>query len=393
MKSWPLLTANYRYLLKQIARRGGIPRPVLYGMGYCLHTLVANSRLLEVLPLDGALVRAWGPADIAGRERLAVGIRMFQFEDVRFAEVNLPNDDLLAVAADQAERLLARARRLFDETHEENEPPVLSAGHAAALWSNTIGYLEEARLNRINSLGGRARRGVLLTGSPGNGKTTACRWIWEECRRRGWEWTLVTPDRYASARQQDDVESLFSVERRGIIFFDDMDLALRDRETVRETDDQSVFLSAMDGMNVKRGVVFVFTTNCSLSLIDRAFRRPGRIDLVLEFHKPDAPLRRQLLLRWHEEIRGQLDLDRAVATTEGYSFAEIEELKNLLVLHFIETDRYDWDAALRQFRTNRQELSSAERRHVVGFDSAAAAGAEGKGAAAFNGGCLKAGID
>jgi len=385
MKSLPLLTANYRYLLKQIARRGGIARPVLYGMGYCLHTLVANSRLLEVLPLDGALVRAWGPADAGGRVRLAVGIRVFQFGDVRFAEVNLPDNDLLAVNEDQAERLLSLARKLFDEAHEENDPPVLSAGHAEALWSNTIGYLDEPRLNRINSLGGRARRGVLLTGSPGNGKTTACRWIWEECRRRDWEWTLVTPDRYTKARQQDDVESLFSVERRGIIFFDDMDLALRDRETIRETDDQSVFLSAMDGMNVKRGVVFVFTTNCSLNLIDRAFRRPGRIDLVLEFHKPEAALRRQLLLRWHEDIRGQLDIDRAVATTEGYSFAEIEELKNLLVLHFIETERYDWDAALRQFKLNRQELSSAERRHVVGFDSAANA-SNGHCMNAMNGG-------
>jgi len=37
---------------------------------------------------------------------------------------------------------------------------------------------------------------------------------------------------------------------------------------------------------VHEGIVFVFTTNCALDLIDRAFKRPGRIDLVLHFKAP-----------------------------------------------------------------------------------------------------------
>src|SRR5207248_11274974 len=142
------------------------------------------------------------------------------------------------------------------------------------------------------------------------------------------------------ARATDSIEQLFSVDRCGIVFFDDMDLALRDRETVHETEDQAVFLSAMDGITVNEGVVFVFTTNCSLGLIDRAFKRPGRIDLVLHFNLPDAGLRRQLMERWHEEIRRHLDLEKAVVSTEGYSFAEVEELKNLLVMHFMEAERW-----------------------------------------------------
>src|SRR4029077_11198698 len=102
------------------------------------------------------------------------------------------------------------------------------------------------------------KRGVLLTGAPGNGKTMACRWVWEECRRRGWEGRLVTPDAYRQARSSDSIEQLFSVDRCGILFFDDMDLALRDRETVHETEDQAVFLSALDGINVHEGGAFWF---------------------------------------------------------------------------------------------------------------------------------------
>src|SRR5262245_62283244 len=101
----------------------------------------------------------------------------------------------------------------------------------------------------------------------------ACRWIWEVCRQRRWEYRLVTPDNYRQARAHDNIADLFSVDRRGIVFFDDMDLALRDRETVHETEDQAVFLSALDGIEVHEGIVFVFTTNCSLDLIDRALDR------------------------------------------------------------------------------------------------------------------------
>jgi hypothetical protein len=110
----------------------------------------------------------------------------------------------------------------------------------------------------------------------------------------------------------------------------------------------------------------VFTTNCSLDLIDRAFKRPGRIDVVLHFGPPDADLRRRLIGRWHPEIRAALDVERAVATTDGLSFAEVEEVKNLLIMHFMDAGRWDWDWAMRQLEVNRHELG-AQRRRQVGF--------------------------
>ena len=114
-------------------------------------------------------------------------------------------------------------------------------------------------------------------------------------------------------------------------------------------------------------IPLVFTTNCSLELIDRAFKRPGRIDLVLHFKAPDRALRRRLMERWHEDIRAAIDLTEAVDSTEGYSFAEVEELKNLLVMHFMDSQKWDWDWALKQFAINRNELMARPQRQVVGF--------------------------
>jgi SpoVK/Ycf46/Vps4 family AAA+-type ATPase len=226
-------------------------------------------------------------------------------------------------------------------------------------------------LQRIRDYGGRARRGLLLTGPPGNGKTSACRWLWQECRRRRWDWRLVSPDAYAQARRGHNAEQavrrLFEVQRRGIVFFDDLDLALRDRELAPGSDDQAVFLGALDGINVKEGVVFVFTTNCPLDLIDPAFKRPGRIDVVLEFPPPDEALRRQLMERWHAEIRSHLDWPRALAATRDFSFAELDELKNLLIVHFMDAGCWDLDAALRMLDFNRRDLGADWRRRTIGF--------------------------
>ena len=45
----------------------------------------------------------------------------------------------------------------------------------------------------------------------------------------------------------------------------------------------------------------------------------------------------QLIERWHEDVQRHIDIENAIASTDGYSFAEIEELKNLLVMHYMDT--------------------------------------------------------
>jgi cell division protease FtsH len=368
--------ADHRYLLDILSREMGFVHPIALDLDEFYAPLVKAARRRQLLPIDGVLVRDWDPDGRHTNPGIQIGMRVYEIEGIRFVRVRFHHNDQINgwgldfVACDQKDyrRLYKIALRCRRDDEPPGNPPVLPLEQLDSLWKNTIGYLEGTNLERIKAYGGRAKRGVLLTGSPGNGKTMACRWIWEACRQRRWEYRLVTPDNYRSARGRDCIEALFGVERRGIVFFDDMDLALRDREKITENEDQAVFLSAMDGIQVNEGVVFVFTTNCSLDLIDRAFKRPGRLDLVLHFKGPDAGLRRQLIERWHADIRAHLDIDTAVASTDGYSFAEIEELKNLLVMHFMDSDTWNWGWALKQFDINRNELTSRPSRQV-GFGS------------------------
>jgi hypothetical protein len=375
-------TADHRVLVDAAAKAAGLTDPVAFdGSGYAFHLLGVSVRG-PLVPIDGALVRDWVTGGRKYWPGASFGIRLYTAQGIRFARAYAAvNDqhangtyDFFVVSRADYVNLFRIAVRASREKAAAALPPVMPADRLAVFRQNTLGYLDRNNLKRIRDLGGRPKRGLLLTGPPGNGKTSACRWLWSECVRHGHEYKLVTPDAYQAARHSCNpaqaVKELFKVERRGVIFFDDMDIALRDRNTVKETDDQAVFLGALDGIEVNEGVVYVFTTNCGLDLIDPAFKRPGRIDLVLHFNLPDAALRRELMGRWHADLRAGIDGEAAVGQTDGFSFAEVEELKNLLILRHIDGGGWDWDWAMEQFRQNRSELAADSARHV-GFLPAA----------------------
>jgi hypothetical protein len=369
---------DHRYLLERVGQQMGFADPVAIDFDDFADPVVKASKRGPAMPIDGVLVRDWMKGSRRTYSGIRIGMRRYQIRGVEFARVQFSHHDSLCCAAfsffavDRCNyrRLYRIALECRRDAEPPADPPVMKDDLFQILVANTIGFLEPSRLQRIKGYRGRAKRGLLLTGPPGNGKTSACRWLWQECRRRNWEWRLVTPDSYAEARRSDNaataVRELFTLEHVGIVFFDDLDLALRDRESSRVSDDQSVFLGALDGLETKEGIVFVFTTNCRIELIDPAFRRPGRIDVTLPFEVPDVELRRKLMSRWHSDLHEGISIDAAVRSTEGFSFAEIEELKNILVMGFMDQGEWNLEAALMQLTANRAELS-LDRRPPIGF--------------------------
>lgn len=368
--------ADHKYLVEAAGHAAGLADPVAFNASLYGHYLLRKAVRGPLVPVDGALVRAWETSGRLYSAGTHFGVRLYTVRGIRYAHVVAGLDaqtetnvfDFHVVARADYLRLFRVALRAMREHEVADVPPVMTAEHFDTLRRNTLGYLDAKNLKRIKQLGGRPKRGLLLTGPPGNGKTSACRWLWQECLRHGHEFKMVSPDAYRAARNScapvQAVKELFAVARRGMIFFDDMDIALRDRNTVKETDDQAVFLGALDGIEANEGVVYVFTTNCGLDLIDPAFKRPGRIDLVLHFQPPNALLRRELIDRWHADVRAGIDVATAVEHTEGYSFAEVEELKNLLILRHVEAGGWDWGWAVEQFKLNRAELAAEANRHV-----------------------------
>lgn len=301
------------------------------------------------------------------RFRLALDGRQFRVVRVQAAWGCGEGQSFWAVAANQYHALyralLRRSRRELAQ-----RPPVMREQELNRLWTNTIGFLRHGA-DVMARYGVPQKRGVLLLGEPGNGKTMACRWLRDRCIRERFAWRSVTAEEFESARHESQAHELFELDRPGIVFFDDVDMAVRDRGQFNQTSDHSTFLGGLDGLEVHRSVVYLFTSNAQLASLDSAFLRPGRIDLVMTFARPDAELRRRLLERWHAELLAGLDLERIVTETEGLSFAELEECKKLLVLHLIDHGRLDWSAAWSSFQQGRGANGS---RTAIGFNVSAA---------------------
>jgi cell division protease FtsH len=274
-----------------------------------------------------------------------------------------PLGDLWMIPAEEQAAFYHRLRKL-SRPPRETHAPVMPEGDRQRLWNNTIGFLDKGRA-ALERFGVPLRRGVLLMGTPGNGKTMACRWLQSEVLRQGYIWRSVTPDLYMNYRSRGQTSQLFDLEHPGIILFDDLDHALKNREEYGGGLEQTSFLSELDGIRIRQGVVFLFTTNAGIDDLDAAFRRPGRIDHMIRFSPPGAALRREFISeRWPEELRAAIPLDRAVEQTEGLSFAELEEIKKQMVLGYLESNRWDWDESLALFRLRIEE---EQPRKPIGF--------------------------
>jgi hypothetical protein len=311
---------------------------------------------------------------------LVAGMERFRWDTregtVRLVKVIVPCcggtlDDFWAVRASDYRRFYRLLRREIRARGEQG-PPVMSDEKRQRLWENTIGFLRcgSAEMARY---GVTPRRGVLLLGEPGNGKTMACRWLAAEARRNALEWKSISAEMYEDARIERSVPALFQLASPGIVLFDDFDAALLDRQAHAENEKHATFLAELDGLEQKTGIVYLFTSNAALKDLDPAIRRPGRIDVVVQFAKPEASLRRRLISeRWHPELSAGVDVETVVAETDGLSFAEIEELKKLLVIRRVETGRWDWSWARAALEQRNQDHRPAG---PIGFQR----GANGQG--------------
>jgi len=169
--------------------------------------------------------------------------------------------------------------------------PLLDPSQLARVWDNTIGFLDKAdELKKRFQV--KAKRGVLLSGPPGNGKTMAARWLKWSAEKRGYYVNSVRAEDLLIRKVFNKESGLFDLPGPGLVIFDDIDAALHERGNDGTPQGHSVFLAGLDGMKVRSNIVYVFTTNARLDQLDEAFRRPGRIDVATVCASPKLLLHR-----------------------------------------------------------------------------------------------------
>jgi hypothetical protein len=175
---------------------------------------------------------------------------------------------------------------------------------------------------RLRASGRHLRRGLLLHGPPGTGKTMTAMYL--AASMPGRTVVLLTGQSLGAVGASIDLATAL---QPAMVVLEDVDLVAMDRDFDEPTN-AILFelLNGMDGLDEDHDVLFVLSTNRADLLEPALASRPGRIDEAVELPLPDADGRRRLIVLYGEGLGlGTVD-DQLIADLDGVSPAFIREL-------------------------------------------------------------------
>ena len=204
------------------------------------------------------------------------------------------------------------------------------------------------------------KRGVLLWGCPGSGKTATLHQL-VSVVIRDHDGIAIFVDHPSEAAAVLQLVRRIEPERPLIVLFEDLD-ALVQRYGENE------YLALLDGESQVANVTFVATTNYPERLDRRFVDRPSRFDLIKEIGMPSAAARRAYLCNKEPTLAGD-ELEAWVEVSDGFSIAHLREM---IILCFCYGRTLD-EAIERLDRMRGASPSSSQaddgRRTVVGFSA------------------------
>jgi SpoVK/Ycf46/Vps4 family AAA+-type ATPase len=165
------------------------------------------------------------------------------------------------------------------------------------------------------------KRGILMYGPAGCGKTSIIRLLCDDIVQRGGIVIMVTNCRLAETA----LGGIRQIETRRPIL-----TIIEDIETFMGPSDESssarALLALLDGETQVDHIVHLATTNKPEQLEDRIVKRPGRFDLVVGLNHPVEDARKAYLYNLLKDHVTPEELQDMVDETEGLGLAHLREL-------------------------------------------------------------------
>ena len=188
---------------------------------------------------------------------------------------------------------------------------------------HTFVFSEHA--DRLRDAGRSLKRGMLLYGAPGIGKTLTLMYLIG--RMPGWTVLLTTG---LGVGLLQPVMQMARELAPAMVVLEDVDLIAEERVMQHSHSSGGLLfelLNELDGLQDDADVIFALTTNRPEILEPALAARPGRVDLAIELPLPDVAARSRLFALYARGLTlGDVDPDAFAERTEGASPAFIKEL-------------------------------------------------------------------
>jgi len=230
------------------------------------------------------------------------------------------------------------ARIFYAKDIKERFSSVAGAHAAKSELQETIDFLKNPE--KYEKLGTKIRRGILLTGAPGNGKTLLAKATAGEANcafltMSGSEFVQMFVGVGASR-----VRDLFEKAKAlapCIIFIDEIDSLGGKRVadagfggTTEHNQTLNELLAQMDGFEKSNAPIIVIGATNIPQMLDPALLRPGRFDSTIEVEAPDIASR-EAILKVHAKgykIDPSVKFDELARLTMGFSGADLANYIN-----------------------------------------------------------------
>lgn len=198
-----------------------------------------------------------------------------------------------------------------------DKPILVDDGHAKFVFDSIQKFWDsKAKYESFNLI---FKRGILMYGPPGSGKTVACQLLAREVVSRGGYVLITTPnDNIGTSRWALSVIREIHPEAPLVHVLEDIDKHEMDYR----------LLSLLDGERQLTNIVNLATTNYLGDLDERLVNRPSRFDEVIEVAAPSAKARESYIRSVLPEGFGCPDatIRSLVAASDGLMMAHMREL-------------------------------------------------------------------